>query len=516
MVKKVMYQKIQQLKKQGLNKSQIGKKLDLNRKTVRKYYDMCENDYHTYMVDMMYRDKKLDSFKQAILNVYQVNGNRKLNMAAVYDYMEEKFGDMPCSENTFRYYISYLLQTGELAFTDTPRVYSKVPDLPLGKQMQLDFGMYKQSNLTLYIYAALLSGSRFKYVAFQDTPFTTKSVIEHTLDAFDYFQGRPEELVIDQDRVMVVSENAGDLIYTRDFSHFIHEMDIQMYVCRKADPESKGKVENLVKYIKQNFLGVRTFSNVEQANSSLRLWLIRRANGKISQATGRIPLEVIVEERKVLRPLKNSLFRKHLSIHRESRLVSEHCLISYQSSNYSVPSIYRNKSVDIYATDDCLFIYDGITGHHITEHEISLEPGQQVINRDHKRDKEKKARELKRSVSALFELSRWREFCELNYKHYPRYVRDQCLLGSKYFTKTSIDCQVLMKALNFCVSNRTYSFPNLINTYEHYLGRKQLEEKPAPIIGKTGVNTKHNVVSVKKRPVSHYNSFIPTDEETAP
>ena len=58
---------------------------------------------------------------------------------------------------------------------------------------------------------------------------------------------------------MVVSENRGDIIYTKDFKQFIEEMDLNMYVCRKSDPESKGKIENLIKFIKRNFLRIRDF-----------------------------------------------------------------------------------------------------------------------------------------------------------------------------------------------------------------------------------------------------------------
>ena len=65
--------------------------------------------------------------------------------------------------------------------------------------------------------------------------------------------------MIDQDKLMVVSENAGDIIYTKDFKYFLQETGLEMYVCRKADPETKGKVENLVGYVKGNHLSVRSF-----------------------------------------------------------------------------------------------------------------------------------------------------------------------------------------------------------------------------------------------------------------
>lgn len=66
-----------------------------------------------------------------------------------------------------------------------------------------------------------------------------------------------------------------------------------MYVCRKADPESKGKVENLVGYVKHNFLDIRDYSEIEELCKSGLLWLDRRANGSISAATGLIPANVI-------------------------------------------------------------------------------------------------------------------------------------------------------------------------------------------------------------------------------
>ena len=55
---------------------------------------------------------------------------------------------------------------------------------------------------------------------------------------------------------MVVSENSGDIIYTKDFQYFKDEMGLKLYVCRPSDPESKGKIENVAKFIKYSFFAV--------------------------------------------------------------------------------------------------------------------------------------------------------------------------------------------------------------------------------------------------------------------
>jgi transposase len=219
--------------------------------------------------------------------------------------------------------------TNQLEFRTRDRRYRQVPEQPYGKQLQVDFGEYRtRSRCKLYIFAAVLAASRYKYVRFQDRPFTTLEVIVHLLECFDCLGGMPVELVIDQDSLLVVAENHGDIIYTKEFSFFIEEMGLQMYVCRKADPESKGKIENVIKFLKYNFLSCRDFEAVAEANQSLRKWLKRRANGKISQATKRIPAEMFDEERGNLRPIRNSVFRKDSLQGREERLADEKSMIS--------------------------------------------------------------------------------------------------------------------------------------------------------------------------------------------
>ena len=148
------------------------------------------------------------------------------------------------------YRYRYLIETNQLDLEEDLRVYMKVPELPFGKQLQLDFGEYRTgSGLALYIFAAVLSASRYTYVAFQGKPFTAIDLIGHLLDDSEYIGGIPEELVIDQDAVMVVSENHGEIIYTRDFDSFIEVMGLKMYVCRKADHETKGKISQAAKRI---------------------------------------------------------------------------------------------------------------------------------------------------------------------------------------------------------------------------------------------------------------------------
>lgn len=68
----------------------------------------------------------------------------------------------------------------------------------------------------MYFITFVLSHSRYKYVEWLDRPFTTKDTIWCHENAFAFFGGMPEEIVYDQDHLITVSENVGDILLTED------------------------------------------------------------------------------------------------------------------------------------------------------------------------------------------------------------------------------------------------------------------------------------------------------------
>lgn len=513
MIQEKMYKQIQTYKRQGYCKKDIATILGMDPKTVIKYYCMDERDFKTYRQEHMFRDKLMSEYEKEILEVYEKNEFKQLNMSAVYDYLEESHGTMRGNEQTLRNYINYLIQTDKLRLNERLRIYTKVPELPFGKQMQLDFGQHRcRSGLKLFIFVAGLSASRYKYVIFQDHPFKTKEVIDHLLDCFDYIGGVPEELVIDQDRLMVVSENAGDIIYTDDFKYFIEEQEIGMYVCRKDDPETKGKIENVVKYVKCNFLSIRDFKNIEEANSGVFEWLKRRANGKISQATKKIPAIFIANEREHLRPVRNSIFRKGSLIGRDTRDVDEKDRISVNACGYQLPSKYRKKTVEVYITRHKVFVFDIYTGKEIVEYDLSLIPGKDISKRAYRRGSEKTLQELKDSVVDMFENENWKRFTAINFQAFPRYIRDQCVEAKRYFEVKDIDNVILERALEYCLENNTPSFSNLNDTYAHFKREHGREDPDIPTLN-LNYQTDHKPLSVTSRDLSVYKEIISSQRD---
>ena len=361
--------------RQGLTVSAIAVKLGKDRKTVRKYLRMDKDQFIRYLERMAERGKAFAAYKDEILEIYRNHEGRTVYSSSIHDYLSEKYGELPGSDRTLRNYLTYLKISGAIG-TGSGREYRPVEPLAYGKQAQIDFGVETTNIGKVWFVVVVLSRSRYRYVAAQSRPFTSDDVIGHLLDAFDFFGGIPEELVLDQDRTMIVAENLGDLATTKAFADFVAEQGLRLHVCRAADPESKGKVENAVKYVKTSYFSSRSFATFDELQVLMRKWLLR-VNAKLSQATRLMPLaDFEAHEKPALRPQRASIFRANAaSPFRESRKVDQQSLISVAATRYSVPSAYRLKEVEIERRDGLVLVFDAKIGTQIAAHREATTPG---------------------------------------------------------------------------------------------------------------------------------------------
>ena len=98
----------------------------------------------------------------------------------------------------------------------------------MGQQAQVDMGEIKIETSTgryrkVYCFAMVLSHSRYKFIWWQLNPFTTDTFITAHIKAFEFYGGRPREIVYDQDKILAVSENQGDIVYTVDETGKLNE-----------------------------------------------------------------------------------------------------------------------------------------------------------------------------------------------------------------------------------------------------------------------------------------------------
>jgi transposase len=469
-----MYLEIKQLKEIGLNVSQIARKLKISRNTVYKYMDLNPQEINDLIEESKTRQKKLDGYYDEILSWLKEYPD--LSSAQVLDWLLEKYGDIPVCEGTVRNFVNKLRKEHAIPKLIHKRHYEAIEDPPMGQQMQVDFGEKKlldcDGSLTkLWFIAFVLSNSRYKYVEWLDRPFTTADVIRTHENAFGYFGGMPEEIVYDQDHLILVSENHGDLILTHEFTAYREKRRFKIYMCKKQDPESKGRIEKVVDFVKINFARNRTFYNLDKLNEECLSWLKRTGNGKMHNTTKKIPAEVFLIEKHYLKPVENKITIKSTCTSSISRLVLKDNTVRYAGNRYTLPlGTYdvTGKYVGIHVTNDkMLVIYDQETGEELARHHLSDGKGELIKNNNHKRDRTKGIDSyLKQVAELLNNTPDAKAFLDEIHKRKPRYIRDQLQLIKRSIP--DVDKKIIEDALKYCIKYSLYSATDFADVIKHY------------------------------------------------
>jgi transposase len=289
MHKLIMYYEIHRLRREGFKPNRIGRHLGVDYRTVKKYLAMNEEEYLAFTDDQSKRERVLDKYENFVKN--RLEQFPDASAAQVHDWLKEHYENLVnVDAKTVFNFVLFLRGKHGIPKPFDHRDYIQVEELPYGKQAQADFGEYNMTtdegkHKKIYFFSMVLSRSRQKYLCFSERSYTTLAAIAAHERAFHYMEGIPTEVVYDQDTLLLVDENKGDLILTEAFWKYAQYRGLKLHFCRKSDPESKGKIENVIKYIKYNFLRGRIFVNIDTLNGQGMAWLSRTANAKVHSAT---------------------------------------------------------------------------------------------------------------------------------------------------------------------------------------------------------------------------------------
>ena len=476
-----MYIDIKHLKSKGFSNSKISKMLGISRPTVIKYVNMAPEEFKLEMEKRTQRTKKAEKYDLEIIS--WLKQYPQMTAAQLYDWLEEKYQELNFNESSMRNYVRHIREKHNIQKESHPREYESAEDPPMGRQMQVDFGEKKVIDSegrekVLYVTCFVLSNSRYKYCEWQATPLTTGDVIRIHENVFEYFGGYVEEIVYDQDHLILVSENHGELIYTGEFASYLQKRKFKVRMCRRADPESKGKVEKTVDFVKDNFASNRIFYSIDRWNEDCLKWLKRRGNGKVHGTTRKIPAEVFLEEKKYLKPVLEKIISKTSSLSITYQVRKDNT-VPIQGNRYTVPrGTYKgpNTSVGVQKIGGThVIIYDINTQKEIARHEVPTTKGNLVSNNNHRRDNTKKIGELIENVIKKFNnLDNAAIFLNAIHIDKPRYIRDQLMLIDSVLK--TVDENVADKALNYCLTNKLYSAVDFKDAAVHYSRTVDVEE----------------------------------------
>lgn len=468
-----MWYKVRELFSKGLNKTQISLEVGVHRKTVGKYLAMNEDEFYKWIQQPKNQPKKLNDYYEYVKKLLEAHPY--LSSAQVEDRLKEDFMELPVVHSKTVYnFVQSIRNANGIKKQDSkqPRQCQKLPETDYGHQAQVDFGQYSMttkngSRIKVYFFVMILCRSRQKFVYFQTTPFTTASTIDAHNRAFEFFKGQPREIIYDQDRVLLTDENLGDFLLTQEFSTYCSQMDFKPIFCRKSDPQSKGKIENVVKYVKYGFIRGRIYQNIERLNQSAIAWLHRTANAKEHAGIKKIPAEEWVIEQPFLMPVKIKPVNKVTTALKYK--VRKDNTINYKSNFYSLPlGTYQGPETWILlkVSSEEIHLYT-INEELLAVHPLCYERGMVIRNTSHGRERSQSLLQLKEDVLQMMpDQVLGLEYLERLNKEKSRYLRDNLLLLRKHLPAIIKDD--LNKAICFCIENNLINAARLIEVARHY------------------------------------------------
>jgi transposase len=238
-----------------------------------------------------------------------------------------------------------------------------------GIQAQVDWGEVGQVEVDgkikkLFFFSMILGYSRMRYVEFTlsiDTP----TLIQCHLNSFDYFCGCTQEILYDNMKQVVIKRalKSSDSEWNSQFEDFFKYYGFIPRLCRPYRPQTKGKIESTIGYIKRDLVLGAKNSSLENLNCQAMEWL-KRVNSSVHGTTHEIPLDRFKEENLI--PMDKVPPYKVVKI--EIRKISKDCYVSYLGKKYSIPYRFAGRTAELHIFDGKFQAY--IDNESVCEHEI--------------------------------------------------------------------------------------------------------------------------------------------------
>jgi hypothetical protein len=262
------------------------------------------------------------------------------------------------------------------------------------------------------------------YVAVSDRPINTKAFIQMHDEAFSYFEGVTEECVYDQTKLVALKEEFREVWFNEAFYQYATVARFDVRVCEGYDPESKGKIEAGVKYVKNNFLYGEEFTDFA-ALTERRLQWIEEANLRIHGSTKKRPQEEYKQQEKaMMRAYLRPFFLAEADTG-ACRGVDKTSLISYKANNYSVPMQYQSSTVRVKEEGTTVVIRDNASLAVIATHALCERKGEIIKNTNHYRDHAQLISEKEAEIAERIGKENAGALCTIIKRTSPKIYKDQ-------------------------------------------------------------------------------------------
>ncbi len=182
--------------------------------------------------------------------------------------------------------------------------------------------------------------------------------------------GVPQKVLTDNMKSVVVCRDAdGHPVWQKDYELFMGNIGFETKLCKPRHPFTKGSVERLIRYVKDNFIVERYFTEITDLNYQALAWC-NRFDGVYHQAVDCVPTEkheaLCMKRASVLESTPELAY--YLC---PERRISFDGFVSYEGRRFGVPYWYPGKVCRVRRNGYTLEIYAEDMSKILTTHDVT-------------------------------------------------------------------------------------------------------------------------------------------------
>ncbi len=251
-----------------------------------------------------------------------------------------------------------------------------------GEVLAIDWGEEIVAGRKVHVFCAVLAWSRFRFVRFaaDEQQATTLGMLA---ECFEVVGGVPKTVLADRMGCLKGGVVANVVVPAPDYVRFASHYRFRPDFCHAADPESKGIVEHLVGYAKDDLLVPLELEDDPWAeglaglNARAAAWC-SEVNAALHSEIQAVPAERLATEAELLDELPS--LRLEVGPKPITRKVDKLSCIRFGSARYSVPNRLIGTVVTVLVDerDRLLRVIEPVTGEVHAEHAL-VAPGETSI-----------------------------------------------------------------------------------------------------------------------------------------
>lgn len=184
------------------------------------------------------------------------------------------------------------------------------------------------------------------------------------------YMGIPKYVRTDNMKSVVIRrDNEGHPMWQRDYELFMGNIGFCTRLCKPRHPFTKGAVERLVRFVKDNFLPGRIYHELTDLNYEANGWC-NRQNAAYHRAVDCIP----DEKHAALCMKKASVLEESIELAYylcPERKISFDGFVNYEGRRFGVPYWYTDKTCRVRRDGYILYIYDVQMRRTLTTHDVT-------------------------------------------------------------------------------------------------------------------------------------------------